>query len=276
MNDIEIKLALESIGQLEVGKTVGEQNKGMLNQLVVGYHKAIETTLDLFDKINVIPIITGQSDITLTIKKFEDSKYSVLDKYVIRTPEGVVGPMIPYLSSLEEAVDALATIDKRLLSPLKLYLGKALTNSGDIDKVWLDDNLVTIDVDKFAKQIGKYYDDKVGDDLSFVRLHEAYPKPSDFKTATEIMDKLIKHSTELMGQEIPKKCDHINGLVNKLVEHNNKSGYMQNTPNQAIIKLSQFLYQTALEVEFLSVVLFQIRIASVAQAETVNKVIKDL
>lgn len=274
----ELQATVESIkGVITLSNPIGSKNNTLLRELSKNFYSSLETFLDTIRNFSQeIPIAMFSSTTQTAARKIEKQQYAVLEKYIIRTPEGVVGPMVPYLTTLLSAAEDLETIDERLLKPIKMWCAKALTNPGDIDKAWMDKNVKFIDTVKASGQIGKHFNDKVGDMISFASIHQVYPKSGDFKQAGDIMEKLLKISIDVQGKNITAIAEEINTLVRKLVAAQEQEEYMANMSGTTLIMLADRLHQTALEIELLSVVLFQIKIASVAYSESVEKINKEL
>ncbi len=274
----ELQATVESIKAIiPLSGPVGSDNNKLLKELSKNFYQSLDTFLNTIRNFKQeIPIAMFASTTQTAARKIEKQQYSVLEKYIIRTPEGVVGPMLPFLNSLLSAVESLHDIDNRLLNPLKLWCGKALMNPGDIDKAWIDKNISMVDVKKISDGLGKHFNDKVGDMISFASIHQVYPKSGDFKQSGDVMEKLLKISAEVQGKNITTKSEEINVLVRKLVAAQEQDEYMANMSGTTLIMLADRLYQAALEIELLSIVLFQIKIASVAYSESVEKINKEL
>lgn len=276
MGIYELQIANENLAQYKPGTVLGLENKTNLNFLAVSFGNSVSEIAKNFINNDVIASFTPEFNALKAHSKLESIPYSTLDKFTIRTPEGVTVPMLQYITVLDAAVDEMMTIKERLLKPLKDWCAKGIANPGHLEKAWLDKNLTYMDIDKHIDALKVCYDDTVGDDISYVPMVKAYPRPNDFKMSGEMVKDLVKESTILLSLEIPKMTEEIAGYVKKLVDENDKTEYMAKTPNASIAKLSDCLFHAAREVEFLSVLLFQVKAVSVAYEESVKKIEEQL
>ena len=276
MGNHDLTIAREALANFAPGQVIGLENRLNLNFMATGFGTVVVDNAKRFINSSMVARFVPSANLSAASKKLERIPYATLDKYVIRTPEGVNGPMVPYLEVLDRAADDLLDIRDRLLNPLKQWLGRALTHPGFVEKVWMDADIRFIDVENHVNTLAKHYDDKVGDDISFNYLHKVYPKPSDFHTAQGMINDLVKESAILLGHDIPKLTEEISVLVKKLIAANEKADYLEKMPSASAAKLSDMLYHAGREVELLSIVLFQIKVASVAYEESVDKIIAEL
>ena len=268
----ELQTVSQELSTFEPGQTLGLESRDNLRDMSREFTGVIGGLLDDFKENKLIAALIPETDYMKANRKIGETPYSTLDAFSIRTPEGVTAPMVDYLRALDHAVDDLLTIRQRLLDPLKKWVGLALTNPGHAEKVWLDKNISYVDIQEHKESLREYYDDNVGDDISFASIHKVYPRGDDFRAAGVMMDDLSRESAKILGDDIPKVTEEISELVGRLMVANEDAELMEKTPKASIAKLSISLYHAGLEVEFLSVVLFQVRIAAEAYKESVKKI----
>jgi hypothetical protein len=266
-----LTIARDELKQFQPGTTLGLESRDALNHMAVGFTTFINELTVTFNPQNLIASLTRGNSVSEAMKKLQKQPYASLDKFLIRTPEGVVGPMYPYVVALDAAIDETMDVKERILEPLKQWLQKAIANPGHIEKVWLE-KIQFVDVDNHLSVLAKHYNDKVGDDLSFTSITQAYPSLNDFDKTGEMMRDIVTESTNVMGKDIPKICSDISSLVTKLVDANDRADFMEKAPKASMAKLSDVLYHAARDVELLSILVFQIRIASKAYDESVEKI----
>lgn len=272
----ELKIAKEALISMESHGILEGEQRDNLNFLSIGFSKTISGIKEVMEKISHIPTGVFVSAQQQAVKNVEKNTYSTLNKYMIRMPEGVSGEMIPWLEALSDASKSLKDIESRLIKPLKLWVGRSISYPGEIEKLWLDNSIAFAPVEKHCTALSKIYSDKVGDSLSFALIHDAYPKPKDFKEAGILVNELTEFSTDMLGKNLIKQCEEISSLVKRLIDENDRADLMKKAPKSSIIRLAETLHETAEEIEFLSVLLFQIRIASVAYSESIEKINKEL
>lgn len=272
MGTPSLQQAYEELSKLTPGATLGLESRVPLTHLVTGFSSMAIDIARSFVKDNLVAPFTADYNVSQALSKLDKVNYVQLNKFTIRTPEGVSGPMLPYLETLDAALDDLMDIKSRLLDPLKQWCGKALANPGHIEKVWLDNNISFVDVDKHIAALALHYNDQVGDDISFAPISTIYPRAKDFDACRKMVQDISKESAKVLGDDIPKLAEDIATLVSKLVKANEESEYMNKVPTTSIAKLSESLYHAAREIELLSVVLFQVKVACVAFDESITKI----
>lgn len=272
----ELNIAKEALLTMESSGVLGEEHRADLNFLAVGFSKTINGIRETMDKISHVPAGIYLSAHENAVKNLKKGNYSTLSKYQIRMPEGVEGEMLPWLETLQEICNDLEDIDTRLLKPLKLWVGRSISYPGEVEKLWLDNTISFIDVEGNKDKLRKLYSDKVQDSIAFVPMHKAYPSIKDFEKSGVIVDNLTKFSATILGKDLNKMTVEIDHLITRLIDENDRCDLMKKAPASTIMRLAEITHQAANELEMLSMILFQIRVASVAYSETLEKINKDL
>lgn len=215
------------------------------------------------------------SDVKIALKKLNEAGMENLKEYVIFTPEGVKNEMVPYLDVLMDAIIELSSIKERALKPLLLWVTNILTDPTYADKVWVNTNIESVDIKKIIKPLVKQFDDSQGDDLDRKTLLEVYPSTKEFSTTYKLLEELNKISSKVMASNLDKETEKLGNMFIKLRNEDMENRF-KNTHPKLIQLVSDKLFNTAKELELLSIMIFQVRVATTAYNNTLQKIYKEL
>lgn len=213
------------------------------------------------------------TELKAAVAALEPIPYSSMARYVIRCPEGVAGAMVPYLKALQTILLRLHDVDARVLVPLNRWVGQVLANPKHAEKAWAPDGFISpAEMDKLVKPLEKHFVERYGSDVVMRPVHKVYPKKEDFEEAGEILIGLTDIVSAIMSKDLLGKAEEIAKNVKRLVELNDERDILENAQKRTLATMSMAIYDAARELEVISVLVFQVKVAITAYEETLKKI----
>lgn len=210
------------------------------------------------------------NNLRFALKKIKSTGMGIAGELLVSTPEGVIGEMVPYLVALDNAMEELSSIDKRVIRPLQQWAGNVVADASYMEKVWLQSNVTTVDIRPLVKDLSKHYDDRASDDLTEVPLSNRYPVGKDLETASELLTGLNDKAEAVLALNLAELAtitgDLLNDVTRELSKDNSKEA------KRVLKQVSELSYQAASEIELVSVLIFQIKVAVESHNRVLDRV----
>ena len=271
MDKIETaKVAIdELITSLEPGTEISTEGLEVVTNFFQTLSGSIKTLLT-DESAGLVRLKTPDIKKRKTEKKLKSLGFSRIEDLTVTMPEGVITSMPKYLDILERSLNELDDVKGRLLEPLLHWVGKAVQDPLNyIPLNWLDDNVKFSKINKVRKEWAKVYTDKYGDSLGSVPLYKAYNSNKAIIESGERLTGLVKLCNKTLETNIIELVNEISDHVNTLVANKNDLTHM---PKGTLKELSNVMYNTAEELEFLSLLSFHIKTSSFAYEQMLEEI----
>lgn len=264
-------IALES----QVLSNVASTLKNIFPSIVEKVKNSFTKTKDL-PEIE-IKLSTEQAFITNEIHHF---KYLDVAELSVNYPEGFIGDYLEYATDLLAIVKSMKDINKDSLDPFFLTLSTFLTNK--------EEKFSTKDLTQFYSNIrkqrqgfidiiAKHYDHNAPV-IAKTKILHLVSRNTDFKTLFTVMNTLKKEAETINLKLVNDNCSKIAQLLDLVIKRADQ-GAITNVSPEVLKNLSIGSYEIASEIEFLSIVYYQVLIlisAVDAMTSRVNNFIKDI
>ena len=226
------------------------------------------------------PRIQNMSPYNLTVgsndklaRKLDGKSQEDLDPITVYHPQGFNEFVLPYANFISTALDQVANLDTRILIPLTKYLQRIVSNPEAIDEVWVAKDVSYADVEKLTKEMAKFFDKRIrqGDRNDKAAFSELYGSKRDFTRTGEVLAEAKKKADSIDLGRLKKAEQDLFDTVKLYIELVNDGKARQITNRQAIKKVTHTVSQAVQELEFISVLLFNLKTMHVAYSDSVEK-----
>lgn len=203
---------------------------------------------------------------TLFSKPYIDLRHT--SAYV---PSGMTDTYMNYLVSLQKCIEATTTLQQRVLIPFTRYLAENVNNTEEL----LKGNGVSvkgfdpINIDKLSSDLAKHF--KRGSNLTKVKFSNVFGNLEDVKNVKVLTDELIAKSMNVIHKEVISSMDQISDHLDILTEKLAEDEFAEVSKRAADL-LYKLAYSTARELEFYSIVQYQLKASMVALFDTFNNI----
>lgn len=223
-------------------------------------------------------LVFGNIDVndSRVVKVFKARPYTTFDDFLIRVPEGLVGQMRPYITSLHATLTLLSSVDERLLDPLVQWAAGILARPERASQVLNADRgrSVVADIDKELEKMKKLFSGTRSDEMSHGYLMKVYPSPEDFKETGAIINSTVELCSKILKKNLSKKATDTSAILDELLKEHMRSGILKDGRKALLVSLSKLTYETARELEMISVLMFQVKAVNQAHIEAIEKLRK--
>lgn len=244
-----------------------------LRSYVTGFFSKVN---NIFHAKNLIPNhcsnLTTKTAIDLLRKR---SSYD-LEHFTIVSPEYLDAKMINYLTIVTDSLNKLATVEQRMLLPLEQWASLIVTDPKYVDQPWLRLPTDYADIEGFKAKLATCFNESVGDNVDNKLFIDVYTNADEFNVCANMLDELITKVTKLLDNRLSLRIDNIAKLIAQLKGKKEIADKLSEQPEAKMQQVINAILQTAKELELLAVIMFQVKVASYAYAQTVEKINQQL
>lgn len=257
MDNNDITFALESTSP---GSLLAEL-KSYLNS---GFHNP--------DIVNIFTPIDSRGP----VKTLSDLHMGTLSKYQVYAPIIMSGSLLDHLSTLETALSELSTIELRILKPIRTWAGNMIVDTESASKIWPGAHLKTVNIKQITDSwphTDIYQQDTDGVLRS---IQKVYTQAVDLELASNVLNRLNTNAVSDEITNLSKDIRNTMEVFERLKNDKEAIARIQSVDPKAKDKVKTLLHHAASEVSLLSVVLFQIQVATTLHRASLEKIKKDL
>ncbi|MBE0438338.1 MAG: hypothetical protein IBX57_01030 [Gammaproteobacteria bacterium] len=250
-----------------------------IDKLKEGFTNFLKSAAGFFTKGEVTNKFSEEwlagSALVMPSKKFEKA----IDKvgYInirlanVYTPPGMNVKYNQYVEALDKAVDAATKVMEEVLNPYARYLAE---NINDPDSL-LKGGGVNIkdfephDIDGLSLKLGKCF--KRGSNKYEAKFGDVFSSNKDAADVLKNVSTVSSKALTINKRELISKVEEIGGYLDKLYEIMSEDEY-QDVSKRAVDNLYKITFTCARELEFVSVVIYQLTSLNVALNDTIKKI----
>lgn len=244
------------------------------NSIMKGVVTKVKSALGIrgLSPINPMP----QGSINAAQKRLNKIRFTTMEEMPVRVPEAIPPKvtMTQFIDELSLALSTTADVKGRVLTPLLSWAANTISDPNFGDRVWLDSNVKTLDIKKVKVGLARVYSDKYGDDDAIRPLVKAYSTRKDFTACGEMINTMIEDINKIFDGRILSMSEEIAKHVNTISLANEERPVFEQTPPATLKRVSTLLFAAAEELEFLAILVMQVRAMSVSYADTAERMLK--
>ncbi len=127
-------------------------------------------------------------------KDLKKAKVSDVGWINVYMPMGFKGHIKPYAVHIKDTLEKLADLETRLYEPLYKYVTGQIAEVVEVDAIWIDKNLKTVDTDKIKKAYKEFFNPKAkgNNTVSSNRFDKLYLSVGDFIKTGDVLNDIEK------------------------------------------------------------------------------------
>lgn len=173
-------------------------------------------------------------------------------------PSKMRGSIPEHLEVLEEQIEMIVDIEKRLLDPTILFLKECIANKEALEGVWADKDLKMLDTDKMKSDLGKTFEaDKIDKDRPlYMSVGEAYSNSRQMTDTSKKLKDMLENAQRLDIGYVVEKEKELAELIDELVEEARDV----NVNRQIVSKLANAVSSAVVEMEMMSALFYYLNV----------------
>ena len=230
---------------------------------------------NFFTNKELIPVSTSKYEIEKS--RILVAKYSKLqlENFKVIIPEFLDTKMLPYLEMLLKSITELHDVEKDLLIPLDHWVAHMLTDPSYGEKLWVN---TVLDYDRVHKleanknKLNEYFNSAKGDHTSERPFYEVYGSVKELVDCSNEIEKLTALTMKFLDGKLTTMVENLSKNLSRLDKKEDVANNLSNINVDKIKPITELVLQAAKELEFLSIILFQIKSVSFCQEETISRI----
>lgn len=209
------------------------------------------------------PIHKAQVD-----KILDDMGWPLLQKLKCYVPAKMNGKITEHLEELEEQIEAIVTIEKRLLDPLITLLAEVVGNPHTLEKVWIDKNLMLLNTDTLKKKLAKTFKaDTIGANAPHQStVKKAYTVKGEISMVSTKLAELYEKARYIDLGIIKDKEEKIANMIDDILDATDEV----EVNKQTMVKLANAVSAASIEMELMSALYYYLVVNINAYNETIE------
>ena len=230
---------------------------------------------NFFTNKELIPISTSKHEIEKSRILVEKYSKLQLENFKVIIPEFLDTKMLPYLEMLLKSISELNDVEKDLLIPLDQWVAHMLTDPSYGEKLWVN---TVLDYDRVHKleankaKLNEYFNAAKGDHTSERPFYEVYGSVKELVECSNEIEKLSALTMKFLDGKLTAMVENLSKNLSRLDKKEDVANNLSNINTDKIKPITELVLQAAKELEFLSIILFQIKSVSFCQEETISRI----
>ena len=210
-------------------------------------------------------------------KLLAKTNYATLRPVTVYTPIGLKADYLTYLNVLNQAVDISSALIPEILAPFNKWLAIQLTNPSALSSLrsGLDiPDYVVHNISILQKELGKCFSH--GGVNSQYTYGEAVARNADWHAADTLINAMVIKRSSIKATEIVRLVEEVTANLDKLLQRINEEPEVYKLSGVTVDTISKICYNMGVEIEFYSVISYQLQAMQVAFADSCERLEKIL
>jgi len=236
----------------------------------------ISKIVNVFSNKDLTPQPVSLFETSIAVKLIKRYPLYNLEHFTVITPEYITGDIVSYYNVLNSVLAELTTVKQRVLDPLEKWAGYILSDNEYVNKIWPSVPLGEKVINQHTNQIHQYFNTSVGDGVNNQLFIKTYKTSENLKEGGAVLDNLVNVSVKMLDNKIIKQTEHIAELITKITQKKPTNDSLNRLPFEKLKPIGDLTLLAAKELELLAIVIYQVKIASYAYTQTINKINKEM
>lgn len=251
--------------------------EGFLNvPVLTNFFSGLITKLNTFFGNELIPVGVNSFTLDKSIRLLKNLNKSDLTHFMVYAPEYIDKNFPAFLSDLTEVMNELVNVDKQILIPLEQWAGNVITDPEYINKIWTAIPTKNEGISKHTEKLHKHFNESAGDGVAQRPIFTLYNSIEGIQQVSDLLKPLVDQSMKLLDGKLLKRANNISTLLMRISREEKYAKELRELPVEKIKPIVDLTRQAALELELLSICMFQIKVASYAHNENLKKISEQL
>lgn len=203
-------------------------------------------------------------------RKLNKVSYADIRETEIFIPAGMMVTYPEYVNTLKEAVDSASRVHQDILEPVSRWLGIMLSDPREVMSARGHglENFAPHNIDKHYSDLGNCF--QKGSNRNKVKAKEVIKRNKDLAETFEVAEEMTGNFIRANHKNVVESTEEITDLLQRFIERFEEGEDGYDIPKQHLEFLSKVGYTLAQEVEFYSVVNYQLTTLTKSLKDTVG------
>lgn len=251
--------------------------EGFLNvPVLTNFFSGLMAKLNGFFGNDLIPVGVNAFTLDKSIRLLKGLNKNDLTHFMVYAPEYIDKDFPAFLNDLTEVMNELVNIEKQILIPLEQWAGNIITDPDYVHKIWTALPTKNDGISKHTEKLHKHFNESAGDGVAQRPIFALYNSVDGLKQVSELLKPLIEQSMKLLDGKLLKRANEVSALLMRISREEKYAKELRELPVAKIKPIVELTRQAALELELLSICMFQIKVSSYAHNENLKKISEQL
>lgn len=213
------------------------------------------------------------------LMKQKNVDYTTISAISVYRPEAMTEPMSDFSQELYEQFKVMATLEDRLYAPATKWFARAAASHDYAEKIWVDKDLLSVDVGKLQKAMRAFYKKDRSDSTDMETVARLYGSIRQMEKAYEFLYKLSQEGSKFSLSRLKDAEEKLTMYISEMIEAEEQS---RNTdkpyeiPKGTKQRIAGVLESIRVETEYMAAVTTLATQTIVAWNDSMDKLILDI